>query len=155
MLRVFNCDSMDSSPPGFSAFSYCSWGSFHTVHGGLDGITDSMDIAGSGSWWWTQKPGMLQSMGSQRVGHNWATELNWGFSVHGIFEARTPDWIAISYSRGSSQTRNQTHISCACCIGGRFFATSDTNIMLYVNYISKPKPHRISNSSLGRNNHKS
>ena len=31
----------------------------------------------SGSWWWTGKPGMLQSMGLQRVGHYWATELNW------------------------------------------------------------------------------
>ena len=31
----------------------------------------------SGSWWWTGRPGMLQSMGSQRVRHNWATELNW------------------------------------------------------------------------------
>ena len=31
----------------------------------------------SGSWWWTGKPGMLQSMGSQRVGHEWETELNW------------------------------------------------------------------------------
>jgi len=31
----------------------------------------------SGSCWWTGKPHMLQSMGSQRVGHNWATELNW------------------------------------------------------------------------------
>ena len=30
----------------------------------------------SGSWWWTGKPGMLQSLGSQRVGHNCATELN-------------------------------------------------------------------------------
>ena len=29
----------------------------------------------SGSWWWTGKPGVLQSMGSQRVRHNWATEL--------------------------------------------------------------------------------
>ena len=30
------------------------------------------------SWsWWTGKPGVLQSMGLQRVGHNWATELNW------------------------------------------------------------------------------
>ena len=28
------------------------------------------------SWWWTRKPGVLQSMGSQRVGHDW-TELNW------------------------------------------------------------------------------
>ena len=31
----------------------------------------------SGSWWWTRKPGTLQSMGSQRVGHDWETELNW------------------------------------------------------------------------------
>ena len=31
----------------------------------------------SGSSWWTGKPGVLQSMGSQRVGHDWATELNW------------------------------------------------------------------------------
>ena len=31
----------------------------------------------SGSWWWTGRPGMLRFMGSQRVGHNWATELNW------------------------------------------------------------------------------
>ena len=42
----------------------------------LDGITDSMDM-GLG-WWWIGRPGVLQSMGSQRVGHNWATELNWG-----------------------------------------------------------------------------
>ena len=26
------------------------------------------------NWWWTGRPGVLQSMGSQRVGHNWATE---------------------------------------------------------------------------------
>ena len=31
----------------------------------------------SGSWWWTGRPGMLRFMGSQRAGHNWATELNW------------------------------------------------------------------------------
>ena len=29
----------------------------------------------SGSWWWTGRPGVLQFMGSQRVGHDWATEL--------------------------------------------------------------------------------
>ena len=33
--------------------------------------------ASSGSWQWTGKPGMLHSTGLQRVGHNWATELNW------------------------------------------------------------------------------
>ena len=52
----------------------------------LDGITDSMDMSlvNSGKWWWTGKPGMLWSMGSQRVGHDWATELNWteGLNPH-------------------------------------------------------------------------
>ena len=45
----------------------------------LDGITNSTDVSlsDSGSWWWTGRPGMLWFMGSQRVGHNWATELNW------------------------------------------------------------------------------
>ena len=58
----------------------------------LDGITDSMDMSlsklqewwtwvwvRSGNWWWTGKTGMLQYMGSQRVGHDWATELNWTY----------------------------------------------------------------------------
>ena len=31
----------------------------------------------SRSWWWTGRPGVLQSMGSQRVRHDWVTELNW------------------------------------------------------------------------------
>ena len=31
----------------------------------------------SGRWWWTGRPGMLWFMGSQRVTHDWATELNW------------------------------------------------------------------------------
>ena len=31
----------------------------------------------SGSWWWTRRPGMLQSLGSQRIGHDWVPELNW------------------------------------------------------------------------------
>ena len=31
----------------------------------------------SGRWWQTGRPGVLQSMGSQRVGHGWVTELNW------------------------------------------------------------------------------
>ena len=31
----------------------------------------------SGSWWWTGRPGVLRFMGSQRVRHDWVTELNW------------------------------------------------------------------------------
>ena len=33
-------------------------------------------LVDSGSWWWTGRPGVLRFMGSQRVGHDWATELN-------------------------------------------------------------------------------
>ena len=35
----------------------------------------------SGSWWWTERPSVLQSMGLQRVRHNWVPELNWTESV--------------------------------------------------------------------------
>ena len=31
----------------------------------------------SGNWWWTGRPGVLQSVGSQRVGHDWGTEWSW------------------------------------------------------------------------------
>ena len=31
----------------------------------------------SGSWWWTGRPGVLRFMGSQRVGHDWMTDLIW------------------------------------------------------------------------------
>ena len=38
-----------------------------------------------------------------------------GSSVHGIFQARTLEWVAISFSRGSSQLRDQTLVSCISC----------------------------------------
>ena len=38
-----------------------------------------MSLRNRQEWWWTMKPVMLQSLGSQRVGHNWVTELNWCF----------------------------------------------------------------------------
>ena len=43
-----------------------------------------------------------------------------GFSVHGISQARTLEWVAISFSRGPSWPRDQTRVS---CIAGRFFTT--------------------------------
>ena len=39
----------------------------------------------SGSWWWTGKPDVLRFMGLQRVGHDWATKLNWTGSQCKIF----------------------------------------------------------------------
>ena len=41
-----------------------------------------------------------------------------GFSVHGILQARIVEWVAISFSRGSSRPRDQSQVS---CIAGRFF----------------------------------
>ena len=99
---------------------------------------------------WIEEPGGLQSMGSQRVRHSWATNILWkdqvekvednsrhdkmqskgsgvaqswltlydpmdyslsGSSVHGIFQARVLEWVAISFSRGSSQPRNRNRVS--------------------------------------------
>ena len=63
----------------------------------LDGITNSMDMSLSElrSWWWAGRPGVLRFRGSQRVGHDWATELNRtelkhlcvGFYVHIVFNS--------------------------------------------------------------------
>ena len=89
----------------------------------------------SGSWWWTGRPGILRFMGLQRVGHNWATELNWmrtwstfwnpmdcsppGFSIHGIFQARILEWVVIFFSRGSFRPRDLTHVSYISWTGRR------------------------------------
>ena len=46
-----------------------------------------------------------------------------GSSVHGIFQARILEWVAMPSSRGPSQPRDRTHVSCVFCIAGRFFTT--------------------------------
>ena len=85
----------------------------------------------------TGEPGELPSMGSHRVGHNRsnlaakAADTQTclavcvpmdcsprGSSVHGIFQARILEWVAISFSRGYSPPRDQTWV---LCIAGRFF----------------------------------
>ena len=43
----------------------------------LDGINGYDVWENSGSWWWTGRPGVLWSIGSQRVRHDWVTELHW------------------------------------------------------------------------------
>ena len=47
----------------------------------------------SGSWRWTGRPGVLRLMGSQRVGHDWATELNWTEGVYPCLQAVCPKGI--------------------------------------------------------------
>ena len=46
-----------------------------------------------------------------------------GFSIHGIFQARVPEWVSISFSSRSSWPRDQTPVS---CIAGRCFTLSAT-----------------------------
>ena len=50
--------------------------------------------ARSRSWWWTGKPGMLQSMESQRVGHNSVTELNWYIYYHTLIIPVKATWFS-------------------------------------------------------------
>ena len=95
------CDPINGSPPGSPSLgfsrqdywqlhctTYLLWSSEGLGAGGegddrgWDGWMASPPRwtwvwVNSGSWWWTGRPHMLQFMGSQRVGHDWATELNW------------------------------------------------------------------------------
>ena len=49
-----------------------------------------------------------------------------GSSVHGISQARIPEWVALSYSRGSSRPKDRTHISCVSFISRRILYHSAT-----------------------------
>ena len=68
-------------------------------HHGCDGLMWWCIWVGSGSWWWTRKPGVLQSMGSQRIGHDWVTELNWIRLVWYWWKARYIDWWGKTVSK--------------------------------------------------------
>ena len=46
-----------------------------------------------------------------------------GSSVHGIFQARILEWVAIFSSKGSSWPKDPTHVSCVSCIADWFFTT--------------------------------
>ena len=58
-----------------------------------------------------------------------------GFSVHEIFQARVLEWVAISYSKGSSGPRGQTRVSCISCIGRRILYSCTTWEALLEYYI--------------------
>ena len=60
-----------------------------------------------------------------------------GFSVHGTLQARIVEWVAVSFSRGSSRPRDQTRVS---CIAGRFFivwATREGHVRMLSIYVNK------------------
>ena len=49
----------------------------------------------SRSWWWRGRPGVLQLMRSQRVGHNWATKLNWLKCLVGLTYEAVWSWTSV------------------------------------------------------------
>ena len=53
----------------------------------------------SGSWWWTGRPDVLQSMGSQRVRHDWVTEVNWS-DIHNLFPYKKSFKVTEKVSQG-------------------------------------------------------
>ena len=58
-----------------------------------------------------------------------------GSSVHGVFQARVLEWVAIPFSSGSSQPRDLIQVS---CIAGRFFTNSTTReAFLYKLHLKK------------------
>ena len=70
----------------------------------------------SRSWWWTGKPGVLQSMGSQRVGHDWATELKRHIlSSHYPFSPELC-WNILSWSLVDLQSTVKFSVSAEACV---------------------------------------
>ena len=98
---------------------------------------------------WTEEPGGLWGhKGSQRLLHLYVHACSvasilcnslqshystLGSSVHGSLQVRILDWVAISYSKGSSQPRDQTNVS---CIAGRVF-TTETKGKLKESYMTE------------------
>ena len=74
----------------------------------------------SGRWWWTGRPGVLWFMGSKRVGHDWATELNWKvirakqvFQLELCYPALECDRISIRVVKGNTVIQKA---KCSFCI---------------------------------------
>ena len=68
-----------------------------------------------------------------------------GSSVHGILQARILEWVAISYSRGSSRPRYQTCISYISCIGRQILCHWEAHSLEY--WVSFPEARLIADES--------
>ena len=69
---------------------------------------------------WTEELCGLQSVGSQRVRHNSVTVAHQAPLSVEVSRQENFEWVAITFSRGSSQPRDQTRVF---CIVGRFFTS--------------------------------
>ena len=71
-------------------------------------------------WYFSFMNQRAQSLSHVQLAATPRTVAHWA-PVHSILQARWPVWVAISSSRGSSQPRDTTHVSCISCTAGRFF----------------------------------
>ena len=92
----------------------------------LDGITDLMDMSwvSSGSWWWTGRLFALQSMGSQRVRQDWATELNWIELFLSSGDFSPTQWLNTGLLHGRKMITQQILINCYVIITMKWWSPS-------------------------------
>ena len=69
----------------------------------------------SGSWWWTGRPGVLRFMGSQRVGHNWATELTKYCLSKSLEQSASEHVLSTSSAPGILGTHLNSHMQRYYC----------------------------------------
>ena len=67
------------------------------------------------NWWWTGKPGVLQSMGSQRVWHDWVTEMNW---TENLTLKDSGIWLQNCQRTQGNRLLEGTHTKKILCIPG-------------------------------------
>ena len=80
----------------------------------------------SRSCWWTGRPGVLQSMGSQRVSHNQATELNWTWSSFPIIYTRDYFFLVVM----SWLLRQEVLVMYVSCISGLFVPLTYVSVFM-------------------------
>ena len=91
----------------------------------------------SRSWWWTGRPGVLRFMGSQRVGHNWVTKLNWT-------ELGSPCQVTVENSsfmftllpQSLLEVTCHTLTNSSCCIQPRRWVSSYSLCLNFLSYFS-------------------
>ena len=71
----------------------------------------------SRNWWWTGRPGVLQFMGLQRVGHDWVTELNWTGSKVGGTKGETSNVVSLAVHHTlPAQPWTESHLAAPWCL---------------------------------------
>ena len=77
---------------------------------------DGRESVNSRSWWWTGRPGLLWFMGLQRVGHDWATELNWTEVCHSFYSKEQASFNFVAVVNIHSDFGAQENKVCHCSI---------------------------------------